>query len=264
MARHIAGAGHSLVTWNRTPGRADGLPEADSPEQAVDGAQAVVLMLFGPDAVREVLPRVLAGGLAPGALVIDATTIGPDDAREFAAACSSAGARYVEAPVAGSLGPAAHGTLGVLVGASEKDFEDAEPLLHLWGSPERVRRVGDVGAGSATKLCLNLGLGFVVCGIGEALRLAQAQGLDRDVVLDLLAMGPLGATVGAKRDMLDAQDYRATQFSLDLLAKDLALAMQAGRGNLAVTSLIHQLSLEALDEHAGEDYAALAAHLSLR
>ena len=71
----------------------------------------------------------------------------PEAAREFGVLCTSAGLRYVDAPVAGSLGPAAEGTLGVLVGGAVEDYEDALPLLHAWGAPEKVRRVGEVGAG---------------------------------------------------------------------------------------------------------------------
>jgi 3-hydroxyisobutyrate dehydrogenase len=127
---------------------------------AVAGADRVVLMLFGPDSVREVLAEVVQHA-RPGTLVVDGTTIGPDDAREFGATAAASGLRYVDAPVAGSTGPAAEGTLGVLVGGSQVDYDDALPLLHLWGAPEKVRRVGEVGAGSALKLCVNQGLGVM-------------------------------------------------------------------------------------------------------
>ena len=93
MAAHVLDAGHELHVWNRTPGRAAALVEAGaveaaSPEEAVRGADAVVLMLFGPPSVREVLPAVVAG--APeGALLINATTVAPADAREFAATAAA-------------------------------------------------------------------------------------------------------------------------------------------------------------------------------
>ena len=93
--------------------------EAGSVQAAVAGAEVVVLMLFGPESVRAVLPDVLVGAPA-GVLIVDGTTIGPAAAREFGALCAVAGARYAEAPVAGSVGPATAGTLGVFVGASER------------------------------------------------------------------------------------------------------------------------------------------------
>lgn len=143
MADHVLTAGHDLVVWNRTPGRADdlvarGAREAGSVADAVAGADRVVLMLFGPDSVREVLAEVVAAA-APGTLLADCTTIGPDAAREFGAAAAGAGLRYVDAPVAGSTDPAAaaEGTLGVLVGGAGADVADALPLLQTWGHRRR-------------------------------------------------------------------------------------------------------------------------------
>ena len=267
LAGHVLTAGHDLVVWNRTPGRAAdlvarGAREVADVADAVSSADRVVLMLFGPDSVREVLMEVVQHA-QPGTLVVDGTTIGPDAAREFAALAAGSGLRYVDAPVAGSTGPAAEGTLGVLVGGSVQDYEDALPLLHLWGAPEKVRRVGDVGAGSALKLCVNQGLGVMAAGVGESLRLGRSLGLDRDALLDVLGATAYGWYLGQKRPMLDAGDFSGTTFSLDLMAKDLDLAVSAG-GDLPVTAACLDAARAALAEHAGEDYAAMTQHLAER
>lgn len=266
MAAHVPRAGHELVVWNRTPGRAAelvaaGATEAASVAAAVEGADAVVLMLFGPQSVQEVLEEVLSAG--PGTVVVNATTVGPADARAFGTACREAGLRYVDAPVAGTLGPAAEGTLGVFAGASADDYDAARPLLHLWGSAEKVRRVGDVGAGSAVKLCVNQGIGVVAAGLGESLRLGRDLGLDRDLLLEVLSAGPYGWLLGQKRAMLDSEDYSQTMFSVDLLAKDLDLAVRATGDDLAVTrSSWEQASRTVAAGHSGEDYAAVIGHVA--
>ena len=263
MARHVLDAGHDLVVWNRTPGRADelvaaGAREAASPADAVEGADVAVLVLFGPDSVREVLPQVAR----PGLLVVDSTTVGPAAARELAATATAAGARYADAPVAGSVGPAEQGALGVLVGCDEADWPEVEALVRLWGDDARVRRVGGVGAGSALKLVVNQGIGVLAAGLGEALRLGDDLGLDRTLLLDVLQSAAYGWTLQQKRSMLDAGDYPA-QFSLDLLAKDLALALGAGGPELPVTrSALEQVREALAAGHAGEDYAAVIAHVA--
>ena len=267
LAGHVLSAGHDLVVWNRTAGRADdlvarGAREADSVAEAVADADRVVLMLFGPDSVREVLAEVVTTA-RPGTLVIDGTTIGPEAARSFGQLCSEHGLRYVDAPVAGSTGPAAEGTLGVLVGGSPQDHEDALPLLHLWGAPEKVRRVGEVGAGSALKLCVNQGLGVMAAGLGESLRLGRELGLDRSVLLDALQATAYGWYLAQKRPMLEAADFSGTTFSLDLMVKDLDLAVSA-YDDLPVTRGCLQAARDALQQHAGEDYAAMTAHLAER
>ncbi len=266
MAGHLLDAGHDLVVWNRSPGKASALVArgarlAPTVADAVAGADRVALMLFGPDSVREVLEEVV-GAAPPGALVVDSTTIGPEAAREFGELCTSAGLRYVDAPVAGSTGPAAEGTLGVLVGGAVADYEDALPLLHAWGAPEKVRRVGEVGAGSALKLCVNQGLGVMAAGLGESLRLGRTLGLDRAALLDVLSMTAYGWLLGQKRPMLDADDFSATTFSLELMAKDLDLAVGAADGDLPVTAACLAAAREALPEHAGEDYVAMTAFLA--
>ncbi|MDP3710896.1 MAG: NAD(P)-dependent oxidoreductase [Mycobacteriales bacterium] len=267
MAAHVARAGHPLTVWNRTPGKAGpllelGATEAGSVETAVDGAEVVVLMLFGPDSVRDVLTDVCAAA-APGTLVVDASTIGPEAAHGFGATCAKAGLRYVDAPVAGSTGPATDGTLGVLVGGAQQDYDDALPLLHLWGDPARVRRVGEVGAGSALKLCVNQGLGVMAAGLGESLRLGRDLGLDRTVLLDVLGGTAYGWYLGQKRAMVEAGDYAATTFSLDLLAKDLDLVVTAADSDLEVTRACLDQARRALAAgHSGEDYAAVTGHVA--
>lgn len=266
MAAHVPVAGHQLVVWNRTPGRARdlvaaGATEAGSVTEAVRGAQAVVLMLFGPDSVRDVLDDVLTA--APGTLVVNATTVGPDDARGYAAACREHGLRYLDAPVAGTLGPAAEGTLGVFAGGSDADYAAAEPLLHLWGAPEKVRHVGDVGSASALKLCVNQGLGVVAAGLGESLRLGRDLGLDRTLLLDVLAMTAYGWLLGQKRPMVAAGDYGDTTFSVELMVKDLDLAVRAAGDDLAVTrAALEQARRTVAAGRSGEDYAAIAGHIA--
>lgn len=263
LAGHVLSAGHDLVVWNRTPGRAGplvdrGAREAASVAEAAAGADRVVLVLFGPDSVREVLAQV-AETASPGTLVIDVTTIGPDAARELGAQAASHGLRYVDAPVAGSTGPAAEGTLGVLVGGSETDYADALPLLHLWGAPEKVRRVGAVGAGSALKLCVNQGLGVMAAGLGESLRLGRDLGLDREVLLDALGATAYGWYLGQKRPLLDGDDFSATTFSVELMAKDLALAVRAAASELPVTAASAAAAEQAQRTRTGQDYSAITA-----
>jgi 3-hydroxyisobutyrate dehydrogenase len=265
MAQHVLDGGHELVVWNRTPGKAGdlvaaGAREVKTPADAVEGADVAVLMLFGPDSVREVLPHIAREGL----LIIDSTTIGPAAAHEFGRFCKERGARYVDAPVAGSLEPAAAGTLGVLAGCDESDWAEAEKLLHLWGDPAKVRRIGPVGSGSALKLVVNQGLGVLAAGLGEALRMASELGLDREVVLDVLEQGAYAFTVKQKRELLASGDFSATRFSVDLLAKDLDLAVNATRdAHLEVTSAALTAARRTMEAgHAGEDYAAIIGHLA--
>jgi 3-hydroxyisobutyrate dehydrogenase len=266
MAGHVLSGGHDLVVWNRTPGRAApllerGAREAPSVSAAVSGADVVALMLFGPDSVRQVLAEVCRSA-PPGTLVIDSTTVGPEAAREFAATASAAGLRYIDAPVAGSVGPAADGTLGVLAGGAQGDFDEALPVLSLWGAPERVRRIGDIGTGSALKLCVNQSLGVLAAGLGESLRLGRELGLDRSLLLEVLGATGYGWFLGQKQPMLESGDFSATTFSVDLMVKDLRLAVDAAHGALPVTAASAAAASAAADVASGQDYAVMTVHVA--
>jgi 3-hydroxyisobutyrate dehydrogenase len=265
MARHVLDAGHDLTIWNRTPGRARelldaGAQEVRSPAEAAAGADAVVLMLFDAKSVRDVLfgdDGVIAGASA-GTLIIDSTTLGPRAARAFGANATERGLCYLDAPVTGSVQPATEGTLGVLVGAADDDFASAKPLLELWGDPDAIRHVGPVGSGNAVKLVVNQALGVAVAGLREALCLAGALGVDRELALDLLAKGPYGFTLEQKRSMIESGDFSDTTFSAELMAKDLDLAVDSSR-SIAVTVAALDAAQAAVEAgHGDEDYAVIA------
>jgi 3-hydroxyisobutyrate dehydrogenase len=267
-AAHILDAGHELTVWNRTPGRAGelverGAREASGIKAAVTGADAVVLMLFDGKSVEEVLEPIAAGAPA-GTLVIDNTTTGPDSARQLGEKARGLGLRYVDAPVVGSLAPARAGTLGIVVGGSDEDVAAARPLLELWGAPDRIRHLGPVGAGNALKAVINMCLGIAMAGVGEAMRLGSELSLPQDVVLDALEAGPFGFSVKQKREMLAKGDFQPASFSLDLLAKDLAVALDAAgdaRAELAVLRASLELAREAADAGYGDDdYAAMGGY----
>jgi 3-hydroxyisobutyrate dehydrogenase len=266
MAAHVVRAGHDVTVWNRTSGKAGdlvelGATEAKTVASAAAGAEVVVLMLFGPDAVRAVLEDVLDN--APGALVLDASTVGPDAAHEFAKACHARGLRYVDAPVAGSVKPATDGTLGVFLGGADADIAVARELALLWGDPDRVRHVGGVGSASALKLCVNQGLGIMAAGAGEALRLGRDLGIDQSVLLDVLSSTAYGWYLGQKRPMVEADDFAGTTFSVDLMAKDLELAVTSADSDLEVTrACLDQAKRTLAAGHSGEDYAAITGHLA--
>jgi 3-hydroxyisobutyrate dehydrogenase len=266
MASHVARAGHPLTVWNRSPGKGAplvelGAKEARTVADAVAGADVVVIMLFGPDAVRDVLPAVVKN--APGALVIDTSTIGPDAAHEFGRRCAEGGLRYVDAPVAGSVKPATEGTLGAFLGGSTADVEAARPIVALWADPDRVTHVGGVGSASALKLCVNQGLGVMAAGVGEAVRLGRDLGLSRDTLLRALSQTAYGWYLNQKLPLVEAGDYSATTFSVDLLTKDLELAVNSADSDLEVTRAVLDQARKTLAAgHSGEDYSAITGHIA--
>jgi 3-hydroxyisobutyrate dehydrogenase len=263
MAARLPKAGHELTVWNRTPGRADelvalGAREALTVADAVVDADAVVLMLYGPESVARVLAEATTTA-RPATLVVNCTTVGPAAARAFGDTVAKAGLRYVDAPVVGTLGPARDGTLRILVGASPADADAARELLACFGDPDRITRVGDVGAANALKTVVNLGLGIAMAGAAEALRLGAELGLDRRVLLRELGGGPLGYIINYKRPMLDSGRFAPVAFTLDALTKDIRLAVDSVDGRLPLAEAVLELADDAVRRgHGEDDFASLA------
>jgi 3-hydroxyisobutyrate dehydrogenase-like beta-hydroxyacid dehydrogenase len=266
MAARLLEAGHAVTVWNRTPGRADdlvgrGAREADSPADAADGAEVVVTMLADPDAVDDVLfgDDGVARGLSPGTTVVEMSTIGPAAVRDIADRLPE-DVGLLDAPVLGSVPQATDGTLKIFVGGDAGAFELCRTLLEAMGTPVHL---GPLGAGASMKLVANSTLGALMCGLAEALALADALDLDQSAVLDVLGESPIGATVRSKRRLIESGEY-LPNFKLALAAKDLGLVMdEAGTAGLALRlAPAARAWLEEADEAGlGDlDYSAVIAH----
>jgi 3-hydroxyisobutyrate dehydrogenase/2-hydroxy-3-oxopropionate reductase len=229
MTGRLLDAGHDLRVWNRTPGRGEGLVargarRAASPAEAATGAQIVITMLADPSALEQVLfgPVGVSQTIAPDSCLVDMSTVGPTAIR--AVAERLAPVAVVDAPVLGSVPHATAGTLTILAGGEGEVLERCAEVLEAMGN---VLHVGPRGAGATIKLANNAaGMSTMAC-MGEVLALTDRAGLDPEVVLDALAMGPLGSFVDRWRDKLTGRVTRV-DFSLALARKDLALALDEG------------------------------------
>ena len=273
MAGRLSAAGHDLVVWSRTRAHAESLAGraqvAGSPAGAGSEVDVAITMLTDGAALEEVVlgRDGLASGLASGSLLIDMSTTGPAPARKVAKALEERDVEFVDAPVAGSVGPAAEGTLAIMVGGSEEAVGQARPLLEILGDPERTWHVGPVGAGQAAKLMVNLVLGGVTAAVAEGFTLGRLLGLSPDIALNVLEGASVATqTVRSKRDKLLGGDYGDPGFRLALMHKDLRLALDAARSaraSLPATERVAELYAGAKGRGlADEDYAAVAAYLA--
>jgi 3-hydroxyisobutyrate dehydrogenase len=273
MAGRLADAGHELTVWSRTRARAEALADrasvAGSPAEAGGKAEVAITMLADGGALEEVVlgRDGLLDGLPGGSLLVDMSTTGPAPARKVAKALEPKGIGFVDAPVVGSIGPAAEGSLAVLVGGEVTSVERARPLLAVLGDPRRTWHVGSVGCGQAAKLMVNLVLGGVMAAVAEGFTLGRVLGLDPEVALDVLEGASVAAqTVRSKRDRLLSGHFGEPGFRLALMHKDLRLALDAARAARAalpgaerVADLFAGAKGQGL---ANQDYAAVAAYLA--
>ena len=236
IAERLMSGGVPLVVHNRDRAKAApflsaGATWADSPKELGRqvGSGVVFVMVTDARAVRRVLFGrfgVLAG-IRPGGLVVNLSTIAPDESRTLATRLASRGVHYLEAPVAGSVDAARQGELLVFAGGDAADLATARPLLERFA--RGVEHLGPVGTAAAMKLVNNLVMVATLAADAEALSLAESLGLPGGRVVDLLlAGGGASRALEGKRDAFLRRDY-ATKFKLSLADKDLGLVARAAR-----------------------------------
>jgi 2-hydroxy-3-oxopropionate reductase len=192
MASRLLFAGYEVTAWNRTTEKAReleirGARIAATATQAVTQAEWVILMLADGAAVSETLWNGgVAESLLPGAVVVDMSSIPPDQARHHAQRLAEHGVDYVDAPVSGGTNGAADGTLAIMVGGLPQVFARLQPLFGVLG---RATLIGPTGSGQVAKLANQAIVGITIGAVAEALLLAAAAGADPAKVRDALTGG---------------------------------------------------------------------------
>ncbi len=261
MAANLVRAGHDVRGFDLADTAlaalaAAGGGKAASVAEAVAGAEVVITMLPAGRHVREVLTALdgVFARAAPGALLIDCSTIDVATARDMAGQAEARGFAMLDAPVSGGVSGAAAGTLTFMVGGAEAAFARAQPVLSAMG--KTVVLAGGAGAGQAAKVCNNLILGISMLAVSEAFALADKLGLSAQALFDiskassgqcwaLTSYCPVPGPVPASPAN---RDYQAG-FATALMLKDLTLAADA----VATTG-----AASVLGAHAQAAYARLA------
>jgi 2-hydroxy-3-oxopropionate reductase len=249
MAKNLLGAGHELVVHNRTRAKAEGLAGhgaavADSPKEVAERSNVIVTMLPGPPEVEEVIAgdNGLLEGAGEGSLIVDMSTSSPLLARELSRTAKGRGIGMLDALVSGGDVGAIDGTLSIMVGGEEDDFERARPLFGVMG--ETVVHVGGAGAGQTVKACNQVVVALVIEAVSEALVLGSKAGVAPERLVEVLSGGLAASKVlHIKGEKLLSRDF-APGGKVEYHRKDLGIALAAGREHgaaLPVTALVDQI-----------------------
>jgi 3-hydroxyisobutyrate dehydrogenase/glyoxylate/succinic semialdehyde reductase len=267
MAANLMKKGYELVVYNRTKDKAKQLMDqgaawADSPAALAKRVNVVITMLSKPDAVAEVGllgKHALLDNLMPNSLWIDCSTVNPSFSRLMADEARARKVRFLDAPVAGSKGPAEQGQLLFYVGGDKVDADSAKPFLECMG--KAVFHIGGHGMGSAMKMVNNIMLGQAMVAFSEALAFGESLGLTKQAIFDVLAGSPVTAPfLLFKRKKFEEGDF-SVEFPLQWMHKDLHLAMETAfetGAALPATSVAKEVYALAMREGLGEqDFSAV-------
>lgn len=273
MAANLVGAGHDVTGFDTAAPCPDGVTQAHTARQAASGADVVVTMLPNGIILKEVARDVIAA-MAPGAVLLDCSTVDVESARGVAQMAEAAGCLAVDAPVSGGVGGAAAGTLTFMAGGSDAGFAKAAPLFEIMG--QKAVHCGPSGNGQAAKICNNMILGITMIGTCEAFALADKLGLDRQKMFDVVStssgyswtMNAYCPAPGVGPNSPADNGYKPG-FSADLMLKDLRLSQQAAKAADADTPMgqaatgLYETFVEQ-EDGAGKDFSAMLPRFASR
>lgn len=271
MARRLCEAGHHVTAWNRSHDKAErllpfGAQVADSPAQAVRDADIVITLLTDGPAVSAVLlaPAVLAA-YRPGALVIDMSSIKPDEARAHARQLAAVGVRHVDAPVSGGTVGAEQGTLAIMAGGEPADVAAAAPVLGVLG---RCTPVGPQGSGQLAKLANQMIVGITIGAVAEALLMAAKGGADMAQVRQALMGGFADSRILQLHGQRMVERDFAKRAAMTVQLKDMRNAMDTAQTmgfDAPITHLFESLYAQAVQDGLADlDHSGLFVALAQR
>lgn len=230
MAGHLLDAGHDLNVYNRTRAKAEdligrGAVWCDSPGEVAAASDVVITVVGYPRDVEEVYlgPDGIVARAREGALLIDMTTSSPELARRIAKAAGAHGMTALDAPVSGGEGGARAGTLAIMVGGPDEAFARARPLFEAMGST--IAHMGEAGTGQHTKMANQIAIASTMLAVSESLAYAEAAGLSRDQVLEVIGTGAASSfLLNGLGPKIVTADY-SPGFFVHHFVKDMSIAL---------------------------------------
>ena len=266
MAKNLLKAGYPLTVYTLEPETVRemehlGAAGARSNREVAERSDVILTMVPNSPQVREAVlgENGALEGMKTGTILVDTSSINPDESRAICAAVEQRGCHMIDAPVSGGEPKAIDGTLSFMCGGRPEVFDRVKGILAHMGSS--ITLCGDIGAGNATKLANQIIVACNIAALGEAMSLGKKMGVDPDRIFQAIRGGLAGSTVmEAKMPMMLSHQFQPG-FRIDLHVKDLQNAMAAAQTtetSLPLTEAILAM-MKALqrDGKGGNDHSGL-------
>jgi 3-hydroxyisobutyrate dehydrogenase-like beta-hydroxyacid dehydrogenase len=234
IALRLLRAGHTVTGYNRTRAKAawleaEGLRLAGSPRAAAEAAEVTFSMVTGTAALEAVTegPDGVLQGLGPGKVYVDMSTVSPSASRELAGRVAERGAAMLDAPVSGSVVTLEEGRLSIMVGGDREVVDRVRPVLQDIGPT--VTHVGPAGQAVLMKIATNLSLAVQMVAFSEGVLLAEKAGIPRETAVEVLLHSVIASPMVRYRGPFVLKQPEEAWFDVDMMQKDLLLALEAGR-----------------------------------
>jgi len=270
ISRRLTASGYRVLGCDIVPARvaaaaAWGVEGVASPREVAGAAEVVLVSVTTTAAVEEAVlgkDGIAAAGRLQGRTLVDHSTTEIEATKRIAEALTrTTGMAFVDAPVSGGPAAAAAGTLAIMAGGEAAAIERIAPVMERLG---RLTHLGPVGAGQATKLVNQTLVLTSYCVMAEALRLAEAYGVDAAKIPAALAPGHAGSNLlPILFERMIARDFAPRGYARQVL-KDLEMLNHAAADrHLAMPMAAQALTLYRLLVAQGKSELDASAVLTL-
>lgn len=230
MAAHLMAAGHSLMVFNRTREKAEGLIKrgaqwADTPGVVAAASDILISMVGYPHDVEKIYfgEGGILSAMKAGGYVVDMTTSSPKLARRLYEAAKEREIASLDAPVSGGDIGARNASLVVMVGGDRGAFDAVKPIFELLG--RTIRYFGPAGSGQYAKMANQIAIASNMMGVCEAVAYAKRAGLDPAEVVETISGGAAGSwSLSNLAPRMLRGDY-APGFFIKHFIKDMGIAL---------------------------------------
>ncbi len=231
MAPNLVKNGYSVIGFDTDRERhaaaaSQGIAAAPSLSALAAKSDVIVSMIPSDEVFLDVV-RGLRESAKPAACLIDMSTVSPDVSAQAAELLDAAGIAYLRAPVSGSTGLAAAGTLSILVSGPEPTFQAWRPLIGMMG--KKITYLGPNEEARIMKLVVNVIVAAINSSLAEALNLGRRSGLDWNAMIDVINDSAVASPyIASKVGKLKERDWSPAA-TVDVIAKDMDMALELGR-----------------------------------
>ena len=262
MAKNLIKAGYDLTVHDLNPQPVEeivslGAQKAGSPADAAKGVEVIITMLPADDEVKAVAlgSEGVLEGAGKGSVFIDMSSIAPHTSKYVASEAQKKGIKFLDAPVSGGTVGAEKATLTIMVGGDKALLDEHIEILQTMG--KTIYHVGDVGMGETVKMVNQMLVGINLMGIVEALVMGTKLGVEPEVLYKIIRASSGNSFMLDSRvpNYIFTGNFTQPGFAIDLLRKDLGLALESAKVNkvpLFLTGQAYQYYTRAAAEGLGK------------
>ena len=247
MAGYISKGGHNVTVFNRTKSKAEKWigeykgKMAETPADAAKDAEYIFTCVGNDNDLREVTfgDKGAFKTIKKGAVYIDNTTASATIAREIYDYAKKNGFGALDAPVSGGQAGAENGTLTVMIGGDQADFDKAKDKIDCYS--KKMKLLGKAGCGQLAKMVNQICIAGLVQGLSEGINFGMKAGLNMEDVIEVISKGAAQSWQMENRYKTMIDDKFDFGFAVDWMRKDLKIAMDEAKNNgslLPVTELV--------------------------